>query len=89
MIGEFARALGSTLDSALGSGGAISARTDGIQTAMQRLSDQQARVEARLSAVEARYRAQFAALDGLVSRMNATNSFLTSQLASINGNPRR
>ncbi len=84
MIGEFARSLSSSLDSALGSGGAIAARTDGIQTAMQRLTDQQTRVEARLSAVEARYRAQFSALDGLMSRMNATNSFLTSQLGSTN-----
>jgi flagellar hook-associated protein 2 len=89
MIGEFARSLSGTLDSALGSGGAITARTDGIQTAMQRLTDQQTRVEARLSAVEARYRAQFSALDGLMSRMTATNSFLTSQLASINGNSGR
>lgn len=89
IIGEFARGLSSTLDTALGSGGAISARTDGIQTAMQRLTDQQTRVEARLAAVEARYRAQFTALDGLMSRMSATNSFLTSQLASINGATRR
>ncbi len=85
MIGEFARSLSSTLDSTLDSSGAINARTDGIQTAMQRLTDQQTRVEARLSAVEARYRAQFSALDGLMSRMTATNSFLTSQLASTNG----
>jgi flagellar hook-associated protein 2 len=56
---------------------------------MQRLTDQQTRVEARLSVVEARYRAQFSALDGLVSRMNATNSFLASQLTSINGNSGR
>lgn len=89
IIGEFARGLTSTLDSALGSSGAITARTDGIQTAMQRLKDQQTRVEARLSAVEARYRAQFTALDGLMSRMTATTSFLTSQLASINGNSGR
>jgi flagellar hook-associated protein 2 len=86
MLGEFARSLATSLDTALGSGGTITARTDGIQTAMQRLTDQQTRVEARLAAVEARYRAQFSALDGLMSRMNATNSFLTSQLASANGN---
>lgn len=89
MIGEFAGSLTSALDSALGSSGTLSARTDGIQTAMQKLNDDKARVEARLTAVEARYRAQFTALDNLMSRMTSTNSFLTSQLSSINGNSSR
>ena len=89
MIGEFAQKLTSTLDSALASDGAISSRTDGIQSAMKRLADQQARIEARMSAIETRYRAQFSALDTLLSRMNSTNSFLTSQLSSINSNSGR
>lgn len=86
MIGEFAQTLTSTLDTALASDGAITARTDGIQSAMKRLADQQARMEARMSAIETRYRAQFSALDTLLSRMNSTNAFLTSQLSSTNGN---
>ena len=80
MLGAFAQAMSSTLDTALGSNGALTARTDGIQSTMRRLSDQQARIEARLSSIEARYRAQFAALDQLMTSMNATSSFLTSQL---------
>lgn len=89
LIGEFATALNSSLDTALGSGGALAARTDGIQTAMQRLTDQQERIEARLESVEARYRAQFAALDNLLGRMNATTAFLTSQLSSTNSDSGR
>lgn len=84
MLGEFAAALGTTLGAALDSNGTISARTDGLQVAIERNNDQQERLEARLATVEARYRAQFTALDELMSRMTATNSFLTSQLSSIN-----
>lgn len=83
-IGEFARKLTSTLEDALDSDGTITARTDGIQTAIKRLSDQQTRVEARLSAVEARYRSQFTALENLMASMTSTSSFLTSQLGSTN-----
>ena len=81
-IAEFARGLTSTLDNALGTDGAITARTDGIQTAMQRLTDQQARVEARLATVELRYRTQFSALENLMASMTSTSSYLTSQLSS-------
>ena len=83
-LGEFSRALTSALDGALGSGGAITARTDGIQTAIQRNNDQQTRIESRLAAVEARYRSQFSALETMMSRMNSTSSFLTSQLSNSN-----
>jgi PAS domain-containing protein len=39
----------------------------------------------RLDAVEKRYRAQFAALDNMMSSMNSTSRFLTAQLASMSG----
>jgi flagellar hook-associated protein 2 len=37
----------------------------------------------RMTAIEARYRAQFTALDTLISNLNSTSSFLTQQLASL------
>lgn len=41
-------------------------------------------MEDRMISVEARIRAQFSALDTLVSSLNNTSSFLTQQLASLN-----
>jgi flagellar hook-associated protein 2 len=38
---------------------------------------------ARLSTVEARLRAQYSALDTMMSKMQSTSSFLTQQLASL------
>lgn len=86
MIGAFAQALNTSIDGALASDGPLTARTEGIQAAMKRITDQQAQMEARLAAVEARYRTQFTALDNLMARMTATGSFLTSQLGSTNSN---
>ena len=84
LMGEFSRAMTSALDTALSSSGTLTARTVGIQQNIQKIGDQQARIEARMAAIEARYRAQFTALDQLMTSMNATSSFLTSQLNSSN-----
>ncbi len=37
----------------------------------------------RLTAVEARYRAQFSALDTMLSSLNQTSQFLQQQLATL------
>jgi flagellar hook-associated protein 2 len=36
--------------------------------------------------IEARYRAQFTALDALMSSLNSTSAYLTQQLASLQAN---
>ena len=41
------------------------------------------RIELRLENTEARLRAQFGALDSLLSQLNSTSSFLTQQLANL------
>ena len=41
-------------------------------------------LNARLAVTEKRYRAQFTALDGVISKMSTTSSFLTQQLANLN-----
>jgi flagellar hook-associated protein 2 len=43
-------------------------------------------LEFRLSTIEKRYRAQFTALDTLVSSLQTTGSYLSQQLASLNNN---
>ena len=72
--------------SMLGSDGSITARTDGISASMKTLTQHRADVSARLVGIEARYRAQFTALDVTISSMTTTSTFLTQQLAAIAAN---
>lgn len=76
------------LASVLNSEGAIAARTDGLEATIERLREDQDRMSDRLKIIETRYRAQFTALDTLISKMNTTSSFLTQQikyLSSLGG----
>ena len=81
----YAFQLGQYLDSVLGNNGSLTARTNGIDSSIKSLDQRQAQLEARLVQVEKRYRAQFSALDTMLSSMNTTSSFLTQQLASLPG----
>jgi flagellar hook-associated protein 2 len=69
----------------LGDDGSLTARTNGIDSNIKRLDQRQLQLEARLAQIEKRYRAQFTALDAMLSNMNNTSSFLTQQLASLPG----
>ncbi|BBP03865.1 hypothetical protein TPL01_04440 [Sulfuriferula plumbiphila] len=70
-------------NSLLGTGGLISASTDGINASLKSLAKDQLDLNAQLVNIEARYRAQFTALDTMISSMNTTSSFLTQQLANL------
>lgn len=63
------------------SDGLIAGREEGLNSRVRSLEDQQLRYERRLELVEQRLRAQFTALDNLVSQMQSTGAFLTQQLA--------
>jgi flagellar hook-associated protein 2 len=67
----------------LSSKGVIQTRTDGINSTLKRLSDQEATIQDRLTQTEARYRAQFNALDTSMAKMKSTSNYLTQQLASL------
>lgn len=73
----------------LKTGGLIDAREDGLNTQIGSIEDQTARLENRMVSIERRIRAQFSALDTLVSNLSSTGDFLTQQLAAMpaaNGN---
>jgi flagellar hook-associated protein 2 len=72
------------LDGYLGDNGIIASRTEGTQESIDRISQQRADLAEHLKSVEYRYRAQFTALDTLLSRLKSTSDFLTQQLASLN-----
>ncbi len=78
-----AQSLGTVLDGLLGGDGILGSRTDGLQSSIDRLSDERDALDLRLEALEARYRQQFNALDSLLASISSTSDFLTRQLATI------
>ena len=76
----YAGQLDTLLDSYLGSGGLLDIRNDSLNTQSQRLDQQQTQLDQRQQSIQARYLAQFTALDVTMSQLTQTSNFLTSQL---------
>ncbi len=76
----YAYQLNTLANSLLGTGGLIASRADGLNASIKRVDQDKQTFNARLVGIEARYRAQFNALDRIISRMSSTSSFLTQQL---------
>lgn len=70
--------------SALGPDGMLAGRTEGISKTIDDLGKRRAAIETRLLSVEKRYRAQFTALDSMLSSMNQTSVYLSQQLSALN-----
>ncbi|RTL57758.1 MAG: hypothetical protein EKK46_02155 [Rhodocyclaceae bacterium] len=79
----FASRLDDALNSILGAGGMLSARTDGLNEQLTNYAKQKADLETRMTAIEARYRKQYSDLDTLIASMNSTSTYLTQQLANL------
>ncbi|MCE5231804.1 MAG: flagellar filament capping protein FliD [Mizugakiibacter sp.] len=79
----YGTSLNSLFDGYLDSNGVLDSRTQSLNSQSKDLDDQQTTLDARMSAQEAMYRAQFTALDTLLSSMKTTSSFLTQQLANM------
>lgn len=63
--------------------GLIAGRTDGIKASLKDIDRSREAINVRLVGIEARYRAQFTAMDGLASSLNRTSQYLTQQLSSL------
>ena len=63
--------------------GLIDGREDGLDRRSRLLDQQMERLEYRLEMAESRYRKQFTAMDAMVAQLQATSSYLTSQLGSL------
>lgn len=63
-----------------GAGGVFSTRESSMREQLSQIDDQRDQLELRLTAIEARYRSQFSALDILVNQLNQTGDFLLQQL---------
>jgi len=65
------------------SNGAIASRTNGLNASIKSIASRRDALTLRLADIEKRYRAQFTALDVMMSTMSQTSTFLTQQLASL------
>lgn len=80
----YAAKLSSLLDNLLSEDGVLAARTEGINSSIERLDKQAERLNDRLTLIESRYRAQYSKLDVLLTSMSSTSSFLTQQISALN-----
>jgi flagellar hook-associated protein 2 len=86
-VAALTAAIGKAIDSAatniLGATGPISSQKDSINRSIKDIGSRRTDLQHRLDLVQQRYQKQFGALDLLLSSMNQTSTFLTSQLDSI------
>ncbi|HEX8988903.1 MAG TPA: flagellar filament capping protein FliD [Rhodocyclaceae bacterium] len=86
-VASLATSLGTTLNTSLnglvGSGGLFDSATDGLNASVKSVDAQRTQLQKRLSDIEARYRAQFSALDTTIAQMNSTSTYLTQQLSAL------
>lgn len=75
-----AAGLDKTLERLLEDDGLFDSRSDSLDRRTRSIADQRVSLDRRMGQVEARYRAQFIALDGLMGKLQTTSSFLAQQL---------
>ena len=84
---SFARGYAYELDKLVGkmleNDSLVDGRMDGINASIKSVGTQREVLARRLDMVESRYRAQFTALDVMMSSMSNTSSFLQQQLANL------
>lgn len=79
----YAYQLDKLIENFLDSGGTIAGRTDGINRSVKDIAKRREALQLRLEMIEKRYRAQFTALDTMISSMTKTSNFLQQQLANL------
>ena len=82
----FAYQLNNLASTFVGNNSLLKSKTDGLDTSIKSVAAQQARFETRLESIEKRYRAQFVALDSMLTSMQSTSDYLTQQLAALSAN---
>lgn len=76
----------SSLGDSLSTTGLFQNTQNTLQKQLENLKDQQLRLDARMEAREAYYRAQFTALDTIVAQLKQTGNYLTQQFAPKSDN---
>lgn len=79
----FAKKLNATIDNMLSSDGLIENATEGMKKSVETVVKQAESMTSRIDDTMARYQSQFVALEVLMSQMNSTSSYLTTQLEML------
>ncbi|MFI5445970.1 flagellar filament capping protein FliD [Polaromonas sp. UC242_47] len=80
----FGKQLTALTESLTGKGGSLLVATEGLTASIKKLDLQYDAMETRINSTVDRYRAQFTQLDVLMSKMNNTKAYLTSQFDAMN-----
>lgn len=83
MLNGAAKSLDTTVNNITGVGGALQSRTDGINTELKRIAQQQTNLNQRMTELQKSLMKQYTAMDTLVAQMQNTSNYLTQQLASL------
>jgi len=67
----------------VGADGAIDTRTESLNRDLERIQENQIRLEERITAYRERLVSQFTAADSLISQLNSTQDFVSQQLAAL------
>jgi len=81
--GGFADKLQQAVGSYLGTDGAFTLRSNGLNAQIKDVATQRTALNARMEAVGNRYKAQFVAMDAMVAQLSSTSSYLSQQLAAL------
>jgi len=81
----YAYRLDKLIDSLLTTNGLVASRSDGLNASIKDIAARREAINRRLVETENNYRAQFVALDTLMSKLNNTGSYLQQQLANLPG----
>ena len=76
--------LSATIDRVTGDNGVLTSASHGIQNTIDDVNKRMTAMQDSIDATVARYRQQFVQLDSLMSSLNSTQSYLTTQLSQLN-----
>lgn len=81
-VRQVAGGMNSVLSSFLGSDGLLRTRTDGIESALDRVAQDRARMDDRMERLESRLTRQFSQMDAAVAQLQSSGDYLLEQLAN-------
>lgn len=81
--GTIGHGIDATLDRLLDAGGSLDSRSEALTSRTRQVEQQRAALDRRMSMAEARYKAQFIALDSMITKLQNTSTFLSQQLSSL------
>lgn len=84
LVSNVGTAFSGIVDKMTGSSGNITSETKSLNNIVSNFTDQQGRLQRRLDTIQARYRAQFTALDTMISNLKTTSSYISSYLSTLN-----